>query len=46
MGAQIKPEVPVTQQKRMNHAQIMHIFSFLRRACIECIIRQWIESGP
>jgi len=37
---------PVTQRKRMNHARITHIFSFLRRACVVCVIRRWIERGP
>ena len=39
-------KVPVTQRKRMNQAQITHIFSFLRGACVVCVIRRWIEGGP
>jgi hypothetical protein len=29
----------------MNHAQITHRFSFLRGACVVCIIRRWNERG-
>jgi len=39
-------KVPVTQRKRMNHARITHIFSFLRGACVVCVIRRWMERGP
>ena len=37
---------PVTQRKRMNHARITHRFSFLRGACVVCVIRRWNERGP
>ena len=36
---------PVTQRKRMNHARITHRFSFLRGACVVCVIRRWNERG-
>ena len=30
----------------MNHARITHRFSFLRGACVVCVIRRWNERGP
>ena len=36
----------VTQRKRTHYAQITLIFSFLRVACVVCVIRRCIERGP